>query len=296
MRDVMIIGAGPAGLQAALTLGRMHRSALVFDLGEYRNGPVRHMHNVLANDGTAPADFRATARAQLVEYPTIELRDGAVDRVARVEGGFEAALADGGVERATRVILATGMIDDLPPVPGLAEIWGTHAFACPFCDGHEFAGRRIGVLGASPRVEHIVRMLRPVVGAMTVFDDGVLDDEASAALSALGTDLHHAPVTSVAAHADGVTVSAGEKVEVAGLFVTSGTARQRAPFAQQLGLGMLPSGGIEIDDFGRTSVPGVWAAGDIAHRASLPGAMASVMMAAAAGQLAAASVVQELVA
>lgn len=296
MRDVIIIGAGPAGLQAALTLGRMHRSALIIDSGEYRNGPVQHMHNVLANDGTAPADFRAVARSQLAEYATIELREGAVEHVRAVDGGFEAALAGGGIERATRLLLATGMIDDLPPVPGLAELWGTHAFACPFCDGHEFSGRRIGVLGGEARVEHIVRMLRPIVAGLTVFDGGELDSGASAALSALGADLHHAPITSVAANADGVTVTAGEPVQVAGLFVTSGTARQRAPFAQQLGLGMLPSGGIEIDDFGRTSLPGVWAAGDIAHRASLPGAMASVMMAAAAGQLAAASIVQELVA
>lgn len=295
MRDVIIIGAGPAGLQAALTLGRMHRSVLVFDSGEYRNGPVQHMHNVLANDGTAPADFRAVARAQLAEYATVTLREGPVERISAVEGGFEARLRDGGIEHATRVVLATGMADDLPPVPGLAELWGTRAFACPFCDGHEFAGRRVGVLGSDQRVEHIVRMLRPVVGALTVFDDGALDDEATAALSALGADLHRTPITSVAAHADGVTVSAGGQVEVAGLFVTSGVARQRAPFAQQLALRMLASGGIEIDDFGRTSLPGVWAAGDIAHRASLPGAMASVMMAAAAGQLAAASIVQELV-
>ncbi|MEJ1088162.1 NAD(P)/FAD-dependent oxidoreductase [Microbacterium sp. Mu-80] len=296
MREVIIIGAGPAGLQAALTLGRMHRSALIIDSGEYRNGPVQHMHNVLANDGTAPADFRAVARAQLTEYATVELREGAVEHVRAVDGGFEAALAGGAVERATRVVLATGMIDDLPTVPGLAELWGTHAFSCPFCDGHEFSGRRVGVLGADPRVEHIVRMLRPIVDALTVFDGGELDAGASAALSALGADLHHAPITSVAAHAGGVTVSAGEPVQVAGLFVTSGTARQRAPFAQQLDLRMLPSGAIEIDDFGRTSLPGVWAAGDIAHRASLPGAMASVMMAAAAGQLAGASIVGELVA
>ncbi len=166
MRDVIIIGAGPAGLQAALTLGRMHRSALVFDSGEYRNGPVQHMHNVLASDGTAPADYRAVARAQLGEYESVALRQGAVERVSVVEGGFEAVLADGGtVERATRVILATGMADDLPPVPGLAEIWGTHAFTCPFCDGHEFAGRRARRCGGSPRVEHIVRMLRPTVSA-----------------------------------------------------------------------------------------------------------------------------------
>ena len=296
MRDIIIIGAGPAGLQAALTLGRMHRSVLVFDSGEYRNGPAKPMHNVLANDGTAPSAFRAAARAQLSEYETVAVRDAEVTRVRAVDRGFETVLADGTVEHATRILLATGMVDDLPAVPGLAELWGTRAFACPFCDGHEFAGRRIGVLGAGAQVEHIVRMLRPIVGAFTIFDDGGLGHEATAALTALGADMHSAPITAVAAHPDGVTVSAGDDVQVAGLFVTSGTARQRAPFAQQLGLSMLPSGGIEVDEFGRTSLPGVWAAGDIAHRASLPGAMPAVMIAATAGQMAAASIVQALVA
>lgn len=293
MRDVIIIGAGPAGLQAALTLGRMHRTALVVDSGEYRNGPVLHMHNVVANDGTPPAEFRATARAQLAAYETINLREGSVTAVSPTDDGFAVRFADGTTEHAPRVMLATGMADDLPAVPGLAELWGLRAFTCPFCDGHEFAGHRVGVLGGG-RAEHLVRMLRPIVGSLTVFDGGELDAQARSALEGLGADVHSAPVTAVATHDDGVRVSAGGEVEVAGLFVTNGTTRQRAPFAEQLGLRMLPSGAIEIDDFGRTSLPGVWAAGDLAHRAALPGIMAAVTLATAAGQLAAAGIVQEL--
>lgn len=293
MRDVIIIGAGPAGLQAALTLGRMHRSALVIDSGEYRNGPVQHMHNVVANDGTPPAEFRATARAQLAEYATITLRDGAVTSVAAADGDFAVTLDDGAVERAPRVLLATGMADDLPAVPGLAELWGVHAFNCPFCDGHEFAGRRVGVLGGG-RAEHLLRMLGPITASLVVFDGGELDGAARAALEDRGATVHSAPVASVAAHGGGVRVHAGGPVDVAGIFVTNGATRQRAPFAEQLGLRMLPTGAVEVDDFGRTSLPGVWAAGDLAHRASLPGIMAAVTLAAAAGQLAAVGIVQEL--
>ncbi|MGW9627731.1 NAD(P)/FAD-dependent oxidoreductase [Microbacterium sp. NPDC055521] len=292
MRDVIIIGAGPAGLQAALTLGRMHRSALIVDSGEYRNGAVLHMHNVLTNDGTPPAEFRAIARSELDEYETIDLREKRVTAVSRVAAGFEVQFDDDTVEQAPRVMLATGVTDDLPGIPGLAALWGVHAFNCPFCDGHEFAGRTVGVLGGN-RAEHIVRMLRPIGADIVVFDDE-MDDGQLLALEELGARVHRAAVESVAADEHGVLVVAGDAVRVDGLFVTSATARQRSPFAEQLGLRMLPSGAIEIDEFGRTSLAGVSAAGDLAHRASLPGIMAAVTLAAAAGQLAAIGIVQEL--
>lgn len=294
MREVIIIGAGPAGLQAALTLGRMHRTALVVDSGEYRNGPVQHMHNVIANDGTPPAEFRATARRQLAAYATVDFRDGSITRVSPIDGGFEATFDDGTVEQSTRVLLATGMADDLPPVPGLDELWGRRAFSCPFCDGHEYADRRIGVLGGSARVEHLVKLLKPIVSGVVVFDDGEFDDELRSRIEGMGATVLSDVVESVAAHEDGVRITAGDAVDVAGLFVAAGSARQRAPFAEQLGLTMLSSGAIEVDEFGRTSLPGVSAAGDLAHRATLPGVMAAVTAAAAAGQMAAAGLVQEL--
>lgn len=296
MHDVIIIGAGPAGLQAALTVGRMHRSALVIDSAEYRNGPVEHMHNVIADDGTSPAAFRDRARSQLGAYETVEYRRGSIERVTAGTDGFDAHFTDGSVETSTRLLLATGMADELPPIPGLDALWGRRAFSCPFCDGHEFSGRRIGLIADGARAEHVARFLKPIVGATIVFDDGRLGAEERTRLESLGASVHSAPVRAVTASGDGVRVDAGEPVEVAGLFVASGTTRQRAPFAEQLGLRMLPSGAIEIDDFGRTSMPGVWAAGDIAHRASLPGVMASVMVATAAGQVAAAMIVQELAA
>lgn len=294
MNDVIIIGAGPAGLQAALTLGRMHRSVLLVDSGQYRNGAVLHMHNVVTHDGADPAQFRAIARSQLHAYETVAVKDATALRVSAVEDGFELELADGTTERAGAVLLATGMADDLPPVPGLDELWGVRAFSCPFCDGHEFAGRRVGVLGGSARTDHLIRMLRPIVGSVVVLDGGELEAGPRAEVEALGAQVHSAPVEAVAAHGDGVRVRAGVDVDVAGLFVTGGTTRQRAPFAEQLGLRMLPSGAVEIDDFGRTSLPGVWAAGDLAHRPSVPGVMAAVTVAAAAGLVAAAGIVQEL--
>lgn len=296
MYDAIVIGAGPAGLQAALTLGRMHRSTLLLDSGEYRNGTVLHMHNMIGEDGTPPAEFRANGRSELAAYDDVEVRDARVDGVEARGDGFGVHLADGSEVDGRRVILATGVADDLPTVPGLQELWGTAAFSCPFCDGHEHAGKPIAILGAAPRAEHLIGLLGRIVDGITVFPvDTAFSEEEQRALEARGARVIGAPVTAVDARPEGALVRTdqGEHV-VAGIFVASGTMRQRAPFAEQLGLRMLESGSVEIDDFGRTSAPGVFAAGDLAHRASLPGPMASVLLSAAAGQLAAVGVIQSL--
>lgn len=296
MYDAIIIGAGPAGLQAALTLGRMHRTALLLDSGEYRNGTVQHMHNVIAADGMPPAEFRATARAQLAEYGTVETRDAAVGSIDGTVDDFTVGLTDGSTARGRRIVLATGVADDLPAVPGLEDLWGLRAFTCPFCDGHEFTGRDIGILGAAARTVHLISLLAPIVRSITVFAlDEQPTDEDRAALEATDAVIHPSLVQSVAAETDGVDVTTADgHVAVAGLFVAAGSVRQRAPFATELGLRMLPSGAIEVDDFGQTSASGILAAGDLAHRASLPGPVASVIQSAAAGQMAAARIVQEL--
>ncbi|WP_295101124.1 NAD(P)/FAD-dependent oxidoreductase [uncultured Microbacterium sp.] len=298
MYDAIVIGAGPAGLQAALTLGRMHRPTLLLDSGEYRNGTVLHMHNVIANDGTPPAEFRATARAQLAEYSDIDVRDVGAQTVTGSEGSFVVRLADGETVETRHVILATGVADDLPDIPGLQDLWGTKAFSCPFCDGHEHAGRSIGILGPAPRAEHLIGLLGRIVGDTTVFpvEQPFAADE-TRTLEGLGVRVSAEPVAAVAPEAADVRITTASTAHtVAGVFVASGSLRHRAPFADQLGLELLPSGSIEIDDFGRTSQPGVFAAGDLAHRASLPGPMASVLLASAAGQMAAVGVIQSLMA
>lgn len=297
MYDAIVIGAGPAGLQAALTLGRMHRSTLLLDSGEYRNGTVLHMHNVVANDGTAPADFRATARAQLADYADVEIRDVSAERITGRQDDFTVLLADGSEVTARRIVLATGVADELPDVPGLGALWGTRAFSCPFCDGHEHTGKPIAVLGAADRAEHLIGLLGRFVGEITVFPVGaVFSDDERRMLESRGARVSSTPVEEVGIDGADVRVSAGaESTAVAGIFVASVVSRQRAPFAEQLDLRMLPSGSIEIDDFGATSVPGILAAGDLAHRAALPGPMSAVLLAAAAGQLAAMGIVRALI-
>jgi len=284
--DAIVIGGGPAGLQATLTLARVHRRVLMLDSGRYRNDPARHMHNVVTHDGTPPAEFRAAARADLAAYDTVSVREQEVTSVRHDHGLFTVRVGD---EQVTSrgLVLATGVRDTLPDKPGLAALFGDVVVHCPFCHGHEFAGRSVGVLGAAGAA-HLPAILGPVVSRITVLTDGaVLEGELPE-----GVDVRTEPVTGLCPSPLGVRVSfaEGPEEELAGLYVSTSIS-QAAPFAEQLGLAMLPSGCVEVDAMGRTSLPGVHAAGDMAHLAALPMPMASVMTAAAAGQVAAASIV-----
>lgn len=282
--DVAVIGGGPAGLQAALTIGRVHRRATLFDDGRYRNGAVAHMHNVVTHDGTPPASFRAAARAELAAYATVEVREERVEAVRPVDGGaFVLTTASGAGLTASALVLATGMRDELPAVEGLDALWGDLVAACPFCHGHEAAGRRVGILGgvAAP---HQSRILGPVAGSLVVLPH---EDDAPTDLPG-GVEVVTGRVVRAAREGDEVvlTLEDGRQERVAALFVAP-ASHQAAPFAEQLGLELNPSGCVRIDELGRTSRAGVLAGGDLAHQAALPMPMVSVVQAMAGGQLAA---------
>ncbi len=308
MHDAIVIGGGPAGLQAALTLGRTHRDVLLLDAGRYRNDPADAMHNVIGHDGDTPAAFRAAARRDVARYATVTVRDVEVQKVrvvdadARDHQGFEVSTADG-TESARRLLLATGVVDELPPTPGVAELFGTVAAHCPYCHGHEYAGTRVGILGAGPHVGHTSGLMARVASSLTVFTDGAEPtEELRATLDVRRADVVTEPVARVEPRTlDGghpgarVVLDDGSAVEVGGLMVAP-KQRQAAPFAEQLGLDLRDSGAVAIDAFGRTSLPGVFAAGDLAHSADFPMAVSSVLAAAAAGQIAAASLGADLLA
>ncbi|HEY1133447.1 MAG TPA: NAD(P)/FAD-dependent oxidoreductase [Nocardioides sp.] len=296
-RDVLVVGGGPAGLQAALTLGRIHRSATLVDSGSYRNAAVEHMHNVLTHDGRPPTEFRSEARAQLADYD-VELREARVATIAGdVATGFTATLEDGSTVRARRVVLATGLVDELPATPGLDDLWGTVAAQCPFCHGHEFRDGHVVILGATAQQVHGTAMMRRIAGSISVLaDDAPMEPAVRSQLEGLGATLVETKVERFEPTGDGarVVLSDGSELAAVGVFVTP-TFRQAAPFAEQLGLTQLPSGCIEIDDMGRTSLPGVFAGGDLAHRPAFPLPMPSVISAMAAGQMAGAAAVADLV-
>jgi thioredoxin reductase len=272
MYDAIVIGGGPAGLQAALTLGRMHRRALLVDSGEYRNGTVPHAHNLITHDGRDPADLRRLAHAELAGSDSIVRRRGVVEDVAPAAGGFSVRI-DGEEVATQAVLLATGLRDELPPIAGLAEHWGDRVANCPFCHGHEFAGRRVAILNAGEHAAMLAAMLAPVAAEVVVVDPARV-----AAVEEIGDELL-------------LRLEDGTIEAVAGAFVAP-RSTQRAPFAERLGLALQDSGAVRVDPFGRTSVPDVYAAGDMAHPDALPGPLASLAAATAAGQLAAVAIVQ----
>lgn len=295
MHDTIVIGGGPAGLQAALTLGRMHRNVLLLDSGEYRNATVEHLQNFITHDGRDPAELRALARKDIAAYDTVEIRDSAAETVRRSADSFEVVIG-GDVLASRTVVLATGVRDTLPNVPGVAAAWGREIAHCPFCHGHEFAGQRVAILGNGPQGAHLSALLTGVAGELVVLADGAeLDPDSAAALERLDVRVRPAPVVGVERTSAGLSVrfADGESLEVGGMFVATEMS-QSAPFAEQLGLDLLPSGGVEVDAMGRTSLPGVFAAGDMAHTAALPMPMASVMNAAAAGLVAGSACHMEL--
>lgn len=274
MYEAIIIGGGPAGLQAALTLGRMHRRVLLLDSSEYRNATVEHAHNLLGNDGVPPADLRRRGRDELGAYATVQMRDAAVSGVAADDDGVRVDVA-GETRHAEFLVLATGLADELPPIPGLAEHWGNRVASCPFCHGHEFADRPVAILDASPHAAKLRGMLEPVASEVRV-----LDPQRVVAVEEVPGGLR-------------LALDDASTLEVAGAFVGP-TVRQRAPFAADLGLTFQESGAVRVDPYGRTGVDRVFAVGDMAHADHFPGPMATLASAIAAGQLAAIAIVQSL--
>ncbi|AXL91882.1 NAD(P)/FAD-dependent oxidoreductase [Streptomyces sp. CB09001] len=299
MLDTIIIGGGPAGTSAALTLGRAHRTVLLADSGQGRNAPAEAVHNFITHDGTPPERLREQGAENLSHYPTVERRATEVSSVRRVgEDHFEVGLADGGTAEARRLLLATGLRDELPDLPGTAELWGRSAFHCPYCHGYEASDSRIAVLGAGPERVRLALHLSRFTDTMALCTGGEpLDPMMQIVLEANRIAVH----TKAAVRLEGagdrlrrIVFEDGTSLERDAVFIKT-TLRQRAPFAEQLGCVLFPDACVEVNEFGQTSVPGVYAAGDMARRATVPVPLAAVVAAAASGTVAGTVIDQDLV-
>ncbi len=264
--DVIVVGGSYAGLSAALQLARARRRIAIVDAGQRRNRFAATSHGFLGQDGRAPGDIQQDAKAQLLAYPTVQWIQGEALTAQVRDGGFSVTLADR-LLTAKRLVLATGVSDELPAIDGLAERWGRHVFHCPYCHGYELEQGAIGVLATSELSQHQALLL-PDWGPTTFLLNGAFtpDAEQRAALAARGVTVEATPVARVEGEAT-VVLQDGRTLPFAGLFVATRIHPQSA-LAAQLGCAFddSPAGPvIRRDPMMATTVPGVFACGDAAR-------------------------------
>lgn len=284
--DVIVVGGGPAGLSAALVLGRQRRRVLLVDAGEPRNAPAAETHMYLGRDGGSPRQLLVDGRAELGAYPTVELRDGRVAAAGGVSGDFAVELADGTGERAARLVLAGGQVDVPFDVPGLAQRWGSCVFHCPFCHGYETIGRTLAVINNGPEGMLAAYVRDRFSDDVVLCTDGpsTLPEPAAAVLATRGVAVVETPIAVLEGELDALVLRFvdGSTLERDAVYHRAPT-RQSNELAAGLGAELLPDGCVLVDEFGRTTVPGVSAAGDAARLAVLPDALTLVGPGAADG-------------
>ncbi|MDR7219776.1 NAD(P)/FAD-dependent oxidoreductase [Aminobacter aminovorans] len=268
--DVIIVGGSYAGMSAGLQLARARRKVLVVDAGERRNRLASHSHGFLGQDGREPGAIAAEARAQLELYQTVSWVEGRAEGARRIEGGFAVDLSTGNLANGRRLVLAAGVSDSLPDIPGLRERWGKSVFHCPYCHGYELNQGRIGVLAVSEHSMHHGLML-PDWGTTTLFTNGVFvpDAEQFRQLAARGVAVEVALVREIRGAGADVVLDDGRVIALDGLFTMPKTSLQ-IPWAEQLGceLEAGPMGNfIRTDAMKQTTARGVFACGDIARAA-----------------------------
>jgi thioredoxin reductase len=299
--DAVVIGGGAAGLSAGVVLARAGRSVTVVDAGGPRNAPASHVHGFLTRDGVAPSDLVALGAKEVVGYGG-QIMEGEVATARATADGFDIGLDDGTELRTRRIVLASGVVDQLPDVPGLADRWGIDVLHCPYCHGYEVRGQHIAILGNGPTAIHHALLWRQWSPSITLLVDEEFapDPDESKQLAARG-------ITIVQGLPDELRVSDGR---LAGVRLTDGQTvdcdvlvvaprwKLRTDLLDQLGVetaarelkGTVLGHYVPAEHDGKTSVPGVWAAGNLIDP------MAQVVAAAASGTRAAASLNADLVA
>ena len=311
--DVVVVGGGAAGLSGALALGRARRTVLVVDAGDARNSPAGHVHNYLTSEGVTPNALLATGRAEVAQYgvpvvgaTVVGLRHLAGDREEPSDEPdghrFEVDLADGRSVRSRRLLVATGLVDELPEVPGVAERWGRDVLHCPYCHGWEVRDQAVGILGTGPSAVHGALLWRQWSANVVLFrhTSPTLSEEQTEQLTARGIEVVEGEVMALEVEDDrlaGVRLRSGEVVPRQAVVVAPRFTARTGMLAA-LGLdaadkeiaGYVIGSAVPGDASGATSVPGVWVAGNVADP------LAQVVTAAAAGLQAGAAINADLIA
>lgn len=263
--DVIIVGGGPAGLSAALVLGRCRRAVLVIDSQQYRNAMTHAVHGFLTRDGTPPPELLRVGREQLQPYGISMLEDEVIEAV-RTEERFELTTTQGQVLSARKLLLATGIIDNLPEVKGFAGLYGTSAFHCPYCDGWENRDKRIVLYAQGQEVLNFALTMRPYTTDLILCTDGPapLNDQERAQLSRHDIPLIETRVDRFEGsegHLTAIVFKDGMTIERDTLFFHLGQ-RQRSSLAARLGVKTSNAEGVQAADSTATEVPGLFVAGD----------------------------------
>jgi thioredoxin reductase len=290
--DALIVGGGPAGLSAALILGRCRRKVLVCDAAHYRNEASFMMNGFLSRDGISPKDFLKICREQLKDYPDVKLIMQEVVGIERHAAGFKGELSDGNNVMAEKVILATGIDDEIPDIPGILDFFGTSVFLCPYCDGWEFCDQPIAVYGQKDRGPCFALLMKKWSSDIVLCTDGEIGGTAEEQ-ARLG-ELHIPVVKERIIRLEGtggqlkrIIFENGKTIERTGLFFNT-EIRPKTKLAESLGCRINARGEVEVDSGGLTNIPGVYVAGDASPDLKL------VITAAAEGAKAAYALNKEL--
>lgn len=289
--DVVIVGGGPAGLSAALNLGRARRRVLLCDAGPRRNAAAEQIHGFVTRDGTTPRDFRRMGRQQLEPYASVDARDVHVEEIRGERGAFQVRLATGNVE-ARRILLCTGMVDELPDIDGFRELWGHSIFQCPYCHGWEAQNRKFGFLAPGVDLFDFALLLRSWTSDVVVLTDGryAVPTEAQMRLARAGVPIEERRIARLSGNEgrlELVELADRSSLHLDVLFVRP--PQRQVALVQSLGLALDPGGYIQVDEH-QTSIPGIYAAGDLITPRQ------SAILAAASGVHAAGTLNHELTA
>ncbi len=266
--DCAIVGGGPAGLSAALVLGRTGRHVALLDEGKPRNAVVRQTHGFLTRDGASPREMRQLAWNELVRYKSVVLYGEGVTAIRRLGRGFELAAGDGSTLYARKLLLATGLSETLPDIPGIRGFYGVSLFSCPYCDGWELRGQPLAVIAEGSGGFGLTRLVLQWSRKVTLCTNGMsrsLTDDESSLLRRHGVKIIHESITGFRGsegRLSAIRFTSGRELRCIGGFV-SPYWRQSSPFGVVLGCAMNERGGLETDGQGRCSVFGVYAAGDL---------------------------------
>lgn len=263
--DVVIIGGGPAGMSAALVLGRARRSVLVIDEALPRHRVTRESHGFLTRDGVSPSELRKAAREQIAAYPTVRFTQEKAIRAERIDGEFVVGTDSGEFYRARKLLFAVGMKDLPLGIEGLDEVYGKSAFVCPYCDGWEMQDRRIAIIAGSAFGMHLTRTVSGWSGDLALFTNGEsLPEEEKEQLARRNIPVFETPIRRIESEAGetrSIVLEDGTPIERTAIFFAP-KLEPGSDLPSVLGCETTDSGAMAVDEFGRSNVSGIFGAGD----------------------------------